>query len=683
MFYADLNVQVKGLSGLFCGVAVTTLQPFVHDLITTIAGCSATVSPPDGQIHGLGAQGVYVADERVLSRFVVGWQAGAPEAVHHRHEPDSLTVTSVLRDGSEPTPDPTLRLRRRRHQLPDGMAERWTVVNDGLVPRPVSLQLSVDAEFASTFDVKCGRTVTRPVETRRVAGGTELRTGRSSVAVRSSPAPTAVSDDGTLRWDLHVGAHAEASVDVTVTATLADGLFAAPRRFGSPAVRSTTSDRRLDELLRWGLADIAHLTCVDPLAPPDRFVAAGSPWYLTLFGRDSLWTARMMIPFDLDLAASTLRCLARRQGTDHVAGTAEQPGRILHEERSRPVDLGDTTLPARYFGSIDATMLWISTLADAWRWGLGRDAVTELLPALRAAAGWLTTDSDPDGDGLVEYIDESGHGLANQGWKDSGDSVSWRDGTMATPPIALCEVQGYAYAAALDAADLFDAFELPGSTELRAYAARVRHAVSRSFWFEDRAGRFVAIAVDRSKRPLDVVTSNPGHLLGTGILRPAEEQVVVSRLMAELATPAGMRTMSASSARFNPISYHNGSIWPHDVAICARGMTLAGFAGEAAELLRGLLRATETFGGRLPELYGYTDDDGVIPYPASCRPQAWSAAAAAVAAWACAPVVPTDHGPTLLAPAPVVEHAVIDAIVCQGRRIRTELHHGSASMTDT
>jgi glycogen debranching enzyme len=265
--------------------------------------------------------------------------------------------------------------------------------------------------------------------------------------------------------------------------------------------------------------------------------------------------------------------------------------------------------------------------------------VRALLPNLRAALGWMRDSGDSDGDGLLEYIDTTGRGLANQGWKDSGDSVQWRDGTLADGPIALCEVQAYAHKAALDGAELLDAFGEPGSGEgdaWRSWAAALRDRFRDAFWIDDRAGAYPAIALDARKRPVDTVTSNIGHLLGTGLLNPEESALVARRLVSpELASGYGLRTLSTDSTGYWPLSYHGGSVWTHDTAIAISGLAADGFRAEAAELSEGLLRAAVAFDYRMPELYGGDPASAAptpIPYPAACRPQAWSAAAA-VAVW--------------------------------------------------
>jgi glycogen debranching enzyme len=287
----------------------------------------------------------------------------------------------------------------------------------------------------------------------------------------------------------------------------------------------------------------------------------------------------------------------------------------------------------RYYGTVDATPLWISLLHDAWRWGLPEAEVAALLPNLEAALGWLRAAA---GDGFVRYVDNAGV-LSNQGWKDSFDSIQFADGRLAEPPIALCEVQAYAFAAALEGAAMLDALGRPGGDGWRDWAAGLRDRFRDAFWVEDRAGRYPAIALDGAARPVDTVTSNIGHLLGTGFLDEAETAAVVRRLAApDMDCGFGLRTMSSRSAGFNPLSYHGGSVWSHDTAVALRGLAAVGTApagAVAASLVRGLLAAAPAFGFRLPELYGGESAGGgrlPLAYPAACRPQAWSAGAALV-----------------------------------------------------
>jgi glycogen debranching enzyme len=288
-------------------------------------------------------------------------------------------------------------------------------------------------------------------------------------------------------------------------------------------------------------------------------------------------------------------------------------------------------LPPVYYGTIDATPLWACTLHDAWRAGVPEAEIEALLPTLEGALRWVVEDGDADGDGFLEYLDHSGHGLANQGWKDSADSVRFADGTIADGPVALCEVQAYAYEAAVHGADLLDAFGRPGAERFREWAADLRERFRATYWCGEGADRFPALALDGNKRPVDTLTSNIGHLLGTGLLDPDEELTVARQLAApDLDSGLGLRTMSAADGGYAPLSYHCGSVWPHDTAIVISGMHRAGLGEHAAGLVEGLLRASVAFDQRLPELW--SGEGQPVPYPTACRPQAWSAAAAVAVA---------------------------------------------------
>jgi hypothetical protein len=352
-----------------------------------------------------------------------------------------------------------------------------------------------------------------------------------------------------------------------------------------------------------------------PSLPDDAFLAAGSPWFFTLFGRDSIWAARLLLPFGWELAAGTLRALAAFQGRTVDPRTAEAPGKIPHELRRGG---------SLYYGSIDATPLWICLLHDAWRWGMPDEQVRVLLPSLRAALKWMRDHGDADGDGFLEYIDESGgRGLANQGWKDSGDSVRFADGSIASPPVALCEVQGYAHEAAVRGADLLDHFGEPDGGRWREWAGGLAAKFRESFWVDG----YPALALDADKRRVDSLTSNIGHLLGTGLLTAPEEAMVAERLSGDdMDSGFGLRTMSARDGGYNPLSYHCGSVWTHDTGIVVRGLFRSGHVKTGASLADGLLRAAAAFGWRLPELYSGDAGPRPVPYPAACRPQAWSAA---------------------------------------------------------
>lgn len=376
--------------------------------------------------------------------------------------------------------------------------------------------------------------------------------------------------------------------------------------------------------------------------PEAPFIGAGAPWFLTLFGRDSIISASLLLPAAPAVARGTLAALAHLQGTAHDAATAEAPGRIVHELRREATEHAGASkrlvLPPRYFGTVDATPLWISLLHDAWRAGMPIDEVAALAPHLEAAIGWMREAAAGDPRGFLTYHDPTGHGLANQGWKDSGDAVRWADGSLADGPIALCEVQGYAFRAAHHAADIVDALGRPGAADLRSWRDSMADRFRAAFWVESRDGgpRYPAVALDVRGRAVDGIASNMGHLLGTGMLDADERRAVVERLMdPTLFSGFGIRTLSTTNGGYWPMRYHAGAVWPHDTAMIIDGMLADGFAEEARTVAEGLLAAAASFDWRLPELFaGVSRDESAraVPYPAACRPQGWSAAAAVVVA---------------------------------------------------
>jgi glycogen debranching enzyme len=579
---------------------------------------------------------------RLLSRFTLELDGTEPEPVGHALGGASTCVfVAVARGLGDPGPDPTVRLARERTATGTGLVERLVLSNDSHVTVRTVVSVHLASDFASIADVKSGRGAT-PLPPGVEAGGVRWQLGPNAVTVAGEPEPggTETSAGGArLCWEVEVQPRERWTATVRVSAGAILGRFRSAARPWSDA-RVLAADSDLARLVDRSLADLAGLALTEarpedgrPGAAPEVFLAAGCPWYLTLFGRDSLWTARLLLPLGTRLAHGTLRTLARHQGTRFDERTGEAPGKIIHELREEHAGLG---LPARYYGTVDATALWVCTLHDAWRWGLDERLVRDLLDPLRAALDWLTGPADSDGDGFLEYVDAHATGLANQGWKDSGDSVQWPDGRLATPPIALCEAQAYAHEAAVAGAALLTACGAGGpdsrrATELLAWAGALRDRFRSSFWVRDRAGRFPALALDGSKRAVDSASSNLGHLLGTGLLDAAEAAEVADRLAGpDLDSGYGLRTLSAEASGINPLGYHTGSVWPHDTAIAVLGLAREGHGEVAARLARGLLTAATSFEYRLPELFGGTDarrGEPVVAYPAACRPQAWSAAA--------------------------------------------------------
>ncbi|BCB87710.1 amylo-alpha-1,6-glucosidase [Phytohabitans suffuscus] len=598
------------------------LQPLLHDLVTTTAAPTTVLSEAGGQVSGAGVEGVFHADARALAEARLLVDGREPEPIGHTPAgPGATRFVSVVRWLGTRIADPTVRIDRVRRVTPGGVAEEITVTSTADVPVRATVTLDLACDLAPMDVVKSGGETGRlaPVEPLvwRAGGITVTARGDGEVSLDRLTWPVDLPTRGavTLRWQVRIDDPR--------------AMVAAPSRpveWSRPEV--TADDHRLVRLLDRSLDDLASLRLTDG---DDTYLGAGVPWFLTLFGRDSIWAARMLLPLGTELAAGTLRVLARRQGTRDDDRSGEAPGKIMHELRRHDTrHQGDRIeLPAAYFGTVDATPLWVSLLHDAWRWGMPPEEVAALLPHVEAALGWLGGHSD-----FVRYVDKSGRGLANQGWKDSGDAVRFRDGRHAEPPIALAEVQGYAYQAALHGAALLDAFDRPGGDRWREYAAALAERFRARYWVDGPQGTYPALALDGDGRPVDALTSNIGHLLGTGLLSPKESTAVAEAL----ASPAlsggfGLRTMSTQDAGFSPLSYHCGSIWAHDTAIVLAGLSREGFGPAAAKLADGLLTAGEAFDYRLPELYGgddRTDFTRPMPYPAACRPQAWSAAAAVV-----------------------------------------------------
>ena len=608
------------------------LQPLLHDATVVLRAPTQAWSAADGSIGSAPIHGIYFSDVRIVALQAITVGGAAPEhiATAAPHA-DSALFIALARGLDDPSPDPGVRVAHRRASTVAGVEESVTIESRRDIPVTTTIEIDLRADATAFDHVKAGLG-SGDLPAIDVVGPTARWAGNGvAVELRVDDARLASPSAGVLRItaDVTVPARGSASVSWVLTAT--DSLSRVTGA-ATPSPWSTEVRAGDERLGLWVDRALGDLDALRMSTGGEEFVAAGAPWFLTLFGRDSIWTARFLLPLGTGMARSTLRILADLQGTAAVPATAEQPGKIMHELRRQVLSIpGESVeIPPLYYGTVDATALWICLLHDTWRWGMPDAEVEALLPNLEAALAWMRDFGDADGDGLLEYVDETGHGLANQGWKDSGDSVQWRDGTLAEGPIALCEVQAYAYEAAVHGADLLEAFGRDGS-EWRAWAARLREAFG-AFWIDDGRGGYPAIALDAAKQRVDTVTSNLGHLLGTGILTDAQSAAIAARLVSpELNSGFGLRTMSTDSAGYWPLSYHGGSVWTHDTAIAISGLARDGHRNEARELIEGLLAAASAFDYRLPELHSGDSSAELsrpVPYPAACRPQAWSAASA-------------------------------------------------------
>lgn len=621
-------------------------QPFLHDLACLLAAPMQAWTTADGSIAlGAGAQGVYMGDTRIVRGLTLrtgGWSIAhlsTDEGVPRRQE-----LRAVVRHGGAII-DPEMLLVRERAMAGDSLTETITLVNASRAPVTLALAVHLTPDATPMDVVKAGDTRPGPVRVTERGWSTE----DERVSVRLTTDGALARDDLGFNVTWRLAAPPGGSCVGRWSLQTADGgaVVTAPRTrdVATTVGPVAVADGRafdLGRLLRRAFDDLDGLQLAMPGLPDATFIGAGAPWFLTLFGRDSIVAASLLLPVAPHIAHGTLAALARLQGTTDDVDTAEAPGRIIHElRRDVTHHVGGNErflLPSRYYGTVDATPLWISLLHDAWRAGMPPNDVAAFAPNLEAAVAWLQGTVAADPRGFLAYHDSTGRGLANQGWKDSSDAIRWADGSPAVGPIALCEVQGYAARAARQAAELLDAFGRDGAAELRPWADEIAERFRAAFWVTDRAtgARYPAMALDAHGRAVDGMASNMGHLLGTGILDVDEQRAVVDRLMdPAMFSGFGIRTLSATNGGYWPMRYHAGAVWPHDTAVIVDGMLADGFAGEARTVAEGMLAAAASFDWRLPELFsGVPRDESAraIPYPAACRPQGWSAAASIVVA---------------------------------------------------
>lgn len=612
-----------------------TGAPLLSDRVGLVAAPTQLWADDDGRVTVRGINGLFHGDWRILSGVEIEVVDALLVPIGLRRGTSRLSSVAHCAALDDASKDPRVVVETALEVAPGGLEIVLTASN--ATDRPVSavLRVALAVSLEPIDLLRAGMSTPELYTVELLPESATLTAGDRTVVVAVAEAEarlTHVDRRVTAEWVVTIAPGTDARHRVAIA--IEDRALAllgacAPLWHEHPP----TADRRLDRWLGTALSDLRGLLLHRAGHADEPFVAAGAPWYLTLFGRDSLTTARMMLPLGTDLALGTLRALARLQGQRSDPRTGEQPGKILHEFRSAPIRIprDDVILPPIYFGTIDATLLWVTLLHDAWRAGAPLEALRALLPALRGALAWMRDSADSDGDGFVEYIDPTGTGLANQGWKDSADAVRHADGSSAVGPIALCEVQGYFCRAALDASALLDALGEPGADEWRSRAADTRRRFRESFWVERDGLRYPAIALDGAKQPVASLTSNIGQLIGTGLLDAQEERAVAALLLSDrMSSGLGVRTMSSDEAGYWRLSYHCGTVWPHDTAIIIEGMLRAGLRDEAVALAGQLLDAAERFDYRMPELY--SGDAEAVAYPSSCQPQAWSAAAAIVVA---------------------------------------------------
>ncbi|MDQ1643951.1 MAG: hypothetical protein QOJ50_135 [Cryptosporangiaceae bacterium] len=660
------------------------------ELVTLVEGASFCITTSSGDIVPGLAGGLFFRDSRLISRWELHIDGQRTESLSVQPT-DPFAGVFICRPHPLPgQPEGTLAAVRRR-LVSQGMCEEITLHNYGSERAAVTVTMIAESDFADLFSVKEGRAGApgpQRVDTRdgRLAIWPESRADGAGVVVRSDCGDPVLVAPNSITFQAVVEPRGQWHVCLDVVPAI-DGEPLPPERMDCRApVEHSTAGVRLSEwregaarirtshpplarTLQRTAADLGSLRIFDPRRPDLPVVAAGAPWYMTLFGRDSLLTSWMALLVDPQLAIGTLHVLAELQGTTVDPLSEEEPGRILHEVRHGVGLGGPVAGRSVYYGTADATGLFVMLLGELYRWGHG-DAVRHLVPNADRALAWIAEYGDRDGDGFVEYRRATDKGLLNQGWKDSLDAISCAGGRLADPPIALCEVQAYTYGAYLARADIAAVDGDPVTAERYTSAARdLRRAFNDAFWID--GPDYLALALDGDKRQVDALASNAGHCLWTGILdEDKAERMAGLMLSPELFTGWGLRTLSTSAARYNPVSYHNGSVWPHDTAIAVAGLIRYGFTGHAQRLGSGLLDAAAAYGGRLPELFcGFDRKEFAAPvsYPSSCSPQAWASAAPLLVVRSLLGFCPAVPGPEVVVrPALMPE---IGALRVEGLRI--------------
>ena len=636
--------------------------------LLAVDGTTFLLTNRAGDIVG-GTHGLFVRDARYISRWRLLLD-GRPPVLLTSHHVDPYSGLVFLMNGSEGTLPPNSVSVLRSRVVGAGMEERIELHNHLTTPVVFDLRLEVAADFLDLFEVKAQHFVNpgdnvfaeenpaaRPGASPGLRPGSpeasarlvlEAHRGAYSGVVEVTAAPPAQVDPLGLAWHLQLNPGETLGVTLAVRLTINSEALAPRHRLAD--LGSAHDESRMapaDGLglarleTRWGALQETHERCMSDLATlvidePDLaegLPAAGLPWFMTVFGRDTLITALQLLPAGQRMGWAAIETLARLQATADDPNQDAEPGKIVHELRRGPSAINGGNFP--YYGSVDAPMLFVILLHELWRWS-GDDARARTFrPNAQAALDWMRTRGDLDQDGFVEWHRRCATGLENQAWKDSWDAFRHRDGRLATGPIASSEVQGYTFDALVRAAELAAGpWGDPAlGAELRASAASLYQRFNEQFWTDQRGG-YYHLALDGAKAPVDSITSNMGHLLWSGIVAPERARAVADQLLSEpLFSGWGIRTMANTEAGFNPISYHCGTVWPHDNSLAVAGLHRYGFHEEANRILTALVEAGRSFEYRLPEVFaGYPRGVAPFPvqYPTASSPQAWACGAPAL-----------------------------------------------------
>jgi glycogen debranching enzyme len=623
-------------------------------LVQILEGNTFVVSDDKGDIEASSTDptGLFSFDTRFLSRWVltVNGQRLTPLSTD---DLQYFQARFFLVPGSGTVyVDSKLSVIRER-EVADGFREQLRVLNHENDAVDLEIRIEAASDFADLFEVKDALKKKGQYRNEVTGGSLVLRYQRETYVRETwiSASEAATVDAKGLTFHVTVPPHGDWATDVEVVVSQGspDGVTGGP--IGIPGQRRVRRDmaRGLQKWLQraptvdcdWEPLEHIYQRCMTDLAalrfrtltmPDHALPAAGLPWFMTIFGRDSILTSLQALPFTSELAETTLRALAERQGTRIDDFRDEDPGRILHEMRYGEMTAFEERPHSPYYGNADATMLWVVLLDEYERWTGDSKLVRDLEHAARAALAWIDEYADRQGNGYVSYQRRNAKtGLENQCWKDSWDSISYRSGDLPGFPRATCELQGYAYDAKMRAARLARlVWKDPAyGDQLEKEAADLKRRFNRDFWIKD--GEYFAVALDADGRQVDSLTSNIGHLLWSGIVDSSKAKAVVKHLMSpQMFSGWGVRTLAEGEARYNPIGYHVGTVWPFDNSFIAWGLRRYGFKAEAAAIVAGILEAAEVFNGRLPEAFGGYDRTSTrypVQYPTACSPQAWSTGA--------------------------------------------------------
>jgi glycogen debranching enzyme len=657
----SLNVQEKQLVAipsphLEPRIAFQSLEPRKVNNLTLIDGKTFLSTIVAGDIAPAGAPdvGFFYQDTRFLSHLefrIDGHRAVVLSSSTEKTFSSQIELTTgniTLRDSFD-LPENTVHIRREQLLASDVFFDRFTFENFNQSAVEFTVELLYDADFVDVFQVRgVARSIQgqhyQPVTTE--SSITFFYRGRDNVMrqtlVEMTPKPAEI-EPRVARWrlrleplrriqiEVHVTPNSDRATPREATYHMENSLHQRRQAFAEWERRGThfrTNNEVFDAAVNTATGDFHALQV--PMGN-EHIIAAGIPWFATIFGRDSILAAYQSLSLNPQLAVDTLRVLARYQGTRDNPWQDEEPGKILHEHREGEMTLCGEMPFGPYYGSVDATPLFLILLSETYNWTADEQLVRDLLPAAHRALEWIDRYGDKDGDGFVEYQRRSPKGLINQGWKDSWDANMHRDGKVAEPPIALCEVQGYVYEAKYRMSSLLRTFgDTQTADRLRREATELAKRFDKAFWMPDQG--FYAMALDSDKKPLEVISSNPGHLLFTRMLTRERARAVTQRFMSDdLFSGWGWRTLAQSERIFNPLSYHRGSVWPHDNSLIAHGMALNEYREPALQVLTTLYQAALEFRDyRLPELFCGVQrriNDEPVHYPVSCSPQAWASGA--------------------------------------------------------